>query len=194
MPSKALLAAAFSLLLFGTARAELPQQSEARLMVGTTAAYAVCLLAVAKHSPETMIEDFDRVIFFLDTKYRKRWGTSLFDAYRTFEGKEPIDALKLAVENIAKSPSPDVINPMCTAVLKQIGEWTEGASVGDAVKKWLALNNICRGSTKPSESTKACAEREEVDKQLTASGWCYGEPWQHGNEMVWHPCGAHTVH
>ena len=57
--------------------------------------------------------------------------------------------------------------------------------------EWEKLNSSCRGGSGDDPYTnQACAERDGIDRQLAAQGWCYGEGAQFQYQMSWQPCGT----
>jgi hypothetical protein len=71
----------------------------------------------------------------------------------------------------------------------QAGSVAPSSEIKALLATWDTLNGRCRGGSGDDQNTlDACDEREKIAGQLTARGWCYGEPGQAGYQMVWHPC------
>lgn len=69
-----------------------------------------------------------------------------------------------------------------------------GPPVQNLMAEWTKLNASCRGGSGDDAYThQACAEREMVDRQLAAQGWCYGEGKTLQHEMGWRQCSQSTT-
>jgi len=57
-----------------------------------------------------------------------------------------------------------------------------------------AYNDICRGGSGDSPITQsACKRRDELDKALTAKGWCWGPENAAEANKQWQPCQASSA-
>jgi hypothetical protein len=57
------------------------------------------------------------------------------------------------------------------------------------VQREEALNDVCRGGSGDDAKTEqACADRDQLFRQITARGWCYGHEPQTMTERSWELC------
>lgn len=184
----------YGVVALGSVRAtELPQKEDAFTMVETIGLFGACLVLM-KEKTETMDKlaaALDSVTFRADALYRAKWTTSLFDASRTFFGREPSEFVPIVAKSLAKDPH-DKQQSICDGTFLVVKSWFPSSSPEALVKRWLEENNTCRGSSGPA-SLKACEQREKTSKTLSSLGWCYGKNGQVMADMWWHRCGPDSL-
>jgi hypothetical protein len=67
-----------------------------------------------------------------------------------------------------------------------------GASTESLLKRWYALEDVCRGSAPSPKTERACNERDNVvSRQLEARGYCYTGVF--GADTHWEYTGSRAV-
>jgi hypothetical protein len=68
---------------------------------------------------DELANDVDSLTFRLDTLYRAKWGTSLFDASRTFFGREPNAFIPVTAKTL-KAEQHNIQQKLCDRVVEGV--------------------------------------------------------------------------
>jgi hypothetical protein len=101
---------------------ELPQKEDAFDKLQTIGLFGACLVLMQRQLGRTddeLANDVDSLTFRLDTLYRAKWGTSLFDASRTFFGREPNAFIPVTAKTL-KAEQHNIQQKLCDRVVEGV--------------------------------------------------------------------------